>query len=158
MYIEYVTIKDELTSSGKKNLDVLNGRLIDNISNDDKRISDRKNEQITRLTDRALLLLSFKDISTQNLKHLWNVLDIKTIDQKQNILREIYKLIREGTVYVPRGFIQLIDTNIQIKIGNQDNVEDIDLCLLRPYDKLIREIQKEIAELRTIEETQVNSY
>ena len=158
MYIEYIAVKEESIPSNKKNHNRLNKNVIRGISKQENKNDTKNEEKITRLTDRALFLLSFKDVSTQNLKHVWDVLDIKTLDQKQNILQEIYRLIREGMVYVPRGFTQLINTNTQVKIGNQDNVEDIELCLLRPYDKLIREIQKEIAELRTIDPPCANSY
>ncbi len=158
MYIEYVAIKEDLTPINKKNHNSSNENVIRSISGQENKDTANNESQITRLTDRALLLLSFKDVSTQNLKYVWEVLDIKTLDQKQNILKEIYRLIREGMVYVPRGFTQLIHTSTQVKIGNQDDIEDIELCLLRPYDKLIREIQKEIAELHTIDTPEVNSY
>ena len=51
-----------------------------------------------QLADRAVLLLSFKDTSTQNLRYILNVLGIHTLEEKKKILLEIYRLIREGIV------------------------------------------------------------
>ena len=57
------------------------------------------------------------------------------------ILLEIFRLIREGIVYVPRGLPLLIDQGI----ANIEDISKIDLVLLQPFDHLIAEIQKEIA-------------
>ncbi|MFX1285020.1 MAG: hypothetical protein ACFFB5_15265 [Promethearchaeota archaeon] len=56
-------------------------------------------------------------------------------------MKEIFRLIRKGIVYVPTGLPQLIDNNLQ-------NIDNINLSLLCPYDILIQEIQKEIATLK----------
>ena len=98
-------------------------------------------EEASRIADRALLLLSFKDTPTQNLHHVLQVLGIHTVEEKRTILIEIFRLIREGIVYVPRGLPLLIDKGI----ANIEDITKIDLVLLQPYDHLIAEIQKEIA-------------
>ena len=98
-------------------------------------------EEASRIADRALLLLSFKDTPTQNLHHVLQVLGIHTAEEKRTILIEIFRLIREGIVYVPRGLPLLIDKGI----ANIEDITKIDLVLLQPYDHLIAEIQKEIA-------------
>lgn len=97
--------------------------------------------EINQLADRALILLSFKDTDTQNLRFIMNLLGIRTLKEKKTILKEIFRLIRKGIVYVPTGLPQLIDNNLQ-------NIDNINLSLLCPYDILIQEIQKEIATLK----------
>lgn len=101
-----------------------------------------------QLADRALLLLSFKDTKTQNLKYILNVLGIHTLEEKKKILLEIYRLIREGIVYVPRGLPLLIDPLLDAKKNSVDG-EDIHICLLRPYEDIIKEIQNDITQLQT---------
>lgn len=115
-----------------------------------QKLIEQNDEDIARLADRALLLLSFKDTSTQNLRYVLNVLGIRTVEEKKKILDEIFRLIREGIVYVPRGLPQLIDLSSPINIDNSSETENIDLCLLRPYDQLIKEIQNEVYELQTV--------
>jgi hypothetical protein len=101
-----------------------------------------------QLADRALLLLSFKDTSTQNLRYILNVLGIRTLEEKKKILLVIYRLIREGIVYVPRGLPLLIDPQLDAN-NNSVNGDDIQICLLRPYEELIKEIQNDITRLQT---------
>lgn len=113
-------------------------------------MSTRKTDQISventdieasRIADRALLLLSFKNTPSQNLHHVLQVLGIHSDDEKKSILREIFRLIREGIVYVPKGLPLLIDKGIE----NIEDITKIDLVLLKPYDQLITEIQKDIS-------------
>jgi len=147
MYSEFASIR-KVEPSRKK---VDHKSLLDQPffqSNETKIIEATEND-IHRLADRALLLLSFKDTSTQSLRYVLNVLGIRTLEEKRNILHEIYSLIREGIVYVPRGLPQLIDQGSRLDINNSLEAESIDLCLLRPYEELIREIQNEITELNT---------
>ncbi|MFX0185957.1 MAG: hypothetical protein ACFE95_22965 [Candidatus Hodarchaeota archaeon] len=99
--------------------------------------------EIDRLADRALLLLSFKDTPTQNLQTVLHVLGIETLEEKKSILQEIFRLIREGIVYIPRGLPQLIENGL-----NFEESKDIDLRLLCPYDHLIQEIQDQITKLQ----------
>ncbi|MFX0016533.1 MAG: hypothetical protein ACFFB2_16480 [Promethearchaeota archaeon] len=101
-----------------------------------------------RLADRALLLLSFKDTSTQNLRYVLNVLGIRTLEEKRNILQEIYRLIREGIIYVPRGLPQLIDYGSCLDIHSPFEADNIDLCLLRPFEELIKEFQNELSQIQ----------
>jgi len=112
-----------------------------------------KSEGLDQLADRALILLSFKDTSTQNLRFVLNLLGIKTRKEKRRILKLIFQLIREGIVYIPRGLPQLVERGLDFNIDNNSNLGNIDLCLLCPYDKLIKEIQDEISQLREITET-----
>ncbi|MFX1517941.1 MAG: hypothetical protein ACFFC6_16690 [Promethearchaeota archaeon] len=105
-------------------------------------------EMRAQLTDRALILLSFKDTDKQNLAFLLNLLGIRTIKEKENILREIFRLIQEGIVYIPQGLAKIIDQGTLFSINNPEEVRNIDLCLLCPYDQLIKEIQNEIIKQR----------
>ncbi|MFW9906298.1 MAG: hypothetical protein ACFFFH_18400 [Candidatus Thorarchaeota archaeon] len=109
-----------------------------NISDEDK----------TRLTDRALILLSFKDTNKQNLGFLLNLLEIRTLQEKENILREIFRLIQEGIVYIPQGLAKIIDQGTLFNINDPEEIRSIDLCLLCPYDQLIKEIQDEVIKLK----------
>jgi len=104
--------------------------------------------EMSQLADRALILLSFRDTDTQNLRFILNLLGIRTLKEKENILKEIFRLIRKGIVYIPVGLPQLIDQGSQFNIDNVQDLDNINLCLLCPYDKLIQEIQKEIAKIR----------
>ena len=114
------------------------------------RIKTNEDRLANQLADRALLLLSFKDTSTQNLRYVLNVLGIRTLEEKRNILHEIYRLIREGIVYVPRGLPLLIDQGSLLDTNNNSiKAEDINICLLRPYEELIKEIQKDITQLQS---------
>ena len=122
--------------------------LSEKVTND--KIKANVDHLANQLADRALLLLSFKDTSTQNLRYVLNVLGIRTLEEKRNILHEIYRLIREGIVYVPRGLPLLIDQGSLLDTNNNSiEAEDIDICLLRPYEELIKEIQKDITQLHT---------
>lgn len=106
-------------------------------------------EERGQLTTRALILLSFKDTEKQNLQFMLEFLKIRTLKEKERILREIYRLIREGIVYIPQGLAKLIDQGTLFNINNPEEVRNIDLQLLCPYDQLIREIQNEIIKLRS---------
>ncbi len=106
-------------------------------------------EERCHLTTRALILLSFKDTEKQNLQFMLDFLEIRTLKEKEMILREIYRLIREGLVYIPQGLAKLIDQGTLFNINNPEEVRNIDLQLLCPYDQLIREIQDEIIKLRS---------
>ncbi|UCG02402.1 MAG: hypothetical protein JSW11_00110 [Candidatus Heimdallarchaeota archaeon] len=101
-----------------------------------------------QLTDRALILLSFKDTETQNLGYLLNLLEIRTLKQKENILREIFRLIQEGIVFIPQGLAKIIDQGTLFNLNDAEEIRNIDLCLLCPYNQLIKEIQDEIIKLR----------
>ncbi|MHA2226702.1 MAG: hypothetical protein ACXAC8_15935 [Candidatus Hodarchaeales archaeon] len=105
-------------------------------------------EEMDQLADRALILLSFKETDTQNLRFLMNLLGIRTVREKRRILKEIFRLIQKGIVYVPKGLPQLLDPRTKFNRDSLSEIEKIDLCLLCPYEKLIQEIQKEIAQIR----------
>jgi hypothetical protein len=105
-------------------------------------------DERAHLTDRALILLSFKDTERQNLEFLFNLLEIRTLQEKENILREIFRLIQEGIVYIPQGLARLIDQGTLFNTNDPDGIRNIDLYLLCPCDQLIKEIQDEIIKLR----------
>jgi hypothetical protein len=113
------------------------------IKHSQQEVLAKKEIEIDRLADRALLLLSFKDTHTQNLQTVLHVLGIQTIEEKKSILLEIFRLIREGIVYIPRGLPQLIENGL-----TYEESKDIDLRLLCPYDHLIQEIQDQITNLQ----------
>ncbi len=111
-------------------------------------------EEMACLTDRALILLSFKDTEKLDLQVLLNLLEIQTLKEKENILREIFRLIQEGIVYIPQGLAKLVDQGTFFNINESEEIRNIDLCLLCPYDQLIKEIQNEIIEIRSKTESQ----
>lgn len=108
--------------------------------------------EMNQLADRALILLSFKETDTQNLRFIMNLLGIRTLKEKQEILKEIFRLIRRGFVYVPEGLTKLVEHRSQLRSKDLQDIEDINLCLLCPYEKLIQEIQKEISKIRQRDE------
>lgn len=116
-----------------------------------KKEIERRNEERAHLANRALLLLSFKDTTTQNLRYVLKVLGIRTLNDKKEVLQEIYRLIREGIVYVSKGFPQFAQLGSTLDPDNLE-AESIDLCLLRPYEQIIKEIQNDIAELQKKED------
>jgi hypothetical protein len=143
VYSEYYTVHDKKASV---NNDVQKTQWKNTPMSSQKFTTNtvEKNELVaSQLADRALLLLSFKDTPTQNLHHVLQVLGIHSIEEKKGILREIFRLIREGIVYVPKGLPLLIDKGIE----NVEDISKIDLVLLKPYDQLIAEIQRDISAL-----------
>lgn len=116
--------------------------------------TDLTEEEMALLTDRALILLSLKKKAPQNLGYMLDLLEIHTVKETQNVLQTIFRLIREGIVYIPEGLPELVDKRASHKIENLHELDDIDLCLLLPYDQLIKEIQNEINKLRANKETQ----
>ncbi|MFW9855641.1 MAG: hypothetical protein ACFFFG_11300 [Candidatus Thorarchaeota archaeon] len=101
--------------------------------------------QMAQLADRVLILLSFKDAPVQNLSFILKALGIQTIEEKSKILDEIFRLIREGIVYIPdMGLPNLI----QNRLSNVQEFDNIDIRLLQPYDKIIGEIQRQVNEVR----------
>ena len=147
MYSEYFTVNKKnpsLKNNKSKTLDWMEKNMSSQKSSKRTRNEVEKIElEASRIADRALLLLSFKDTPTQNLHHVLQVLGIHSVEEKRMILLEIFRLIREGIVYVPRGLPLLIDKGI----ANIEDISKIDLVLLQPYDHLIAEIQKDIAAL-----------
>ncbi len=124
------------------------------ISEQDKEIdnSEERNSEMERLADRALLLLSFKETSTPNLRYIMKVLGIQTLDEKKIVLQIIYELIRDGIVYIPRfEYLQLCFSalaNPNLDWSNAEEVESIDVCLLKPYDQILNELQIQIMQLQ----------
>ena len=146
MYSEYYTVQKKDPSSNNNSPGISRKEKIMSSQKETKRqneIVEKSELKTSRIADRALLLLSFKDTPTQNLHHVLQVLGIHSVEEKKMILLEIFRLIREGIVYVPRGLPLLIDKGI----ANIEDISKIDLVLLQPYDHLIGEIQKEIANL-----------
>ncbi len=135
MYPKYITVCEEKPIQEKGDQESLTIKL--------------NEEEMAILADRALLLLSFKDTPTQNLRYVMNVLGIRTLEEKKKVLQQIYRLIREGIVYIPKGLHQLIDQGSLFDTNNSSETENIDLCLLRPYEQIIRELQNEIMKLQT---------
>ena len=146
MYSEYYTVQKKNPSPNNNSTGINRKEKIMSSQKSSKRtreIIEKSELETSRIADRALLLLSFKDTPTQNLHHVLQVLGIHSVEEKKLILLEIFRLIREGIVYVPRGLPLLIDKGI----ANIEDVSKIDLVLLQPYDHLIAQIQKEIATL-----------
>ncbi len=149
MFSEIVYVRKEESNQKEKNHDLVLDTPSLSKKVKEERIKKYEDRLANQLADRALLLLSFKDTSTQNLRYVLNVLGIRSLEEKRNILQEIYRLIREGIVYVPRGLPLLIDQGSLFDTNNNSiEAEDIDICLLRPYEDLIKEIQNDITQLQ----------
>jgi hypothetical protein len=148
MYSEYISVHKSDFPQKRKKQDVFQNKTILNTEQKRLKVIEESEEKIAILADRALLLLSFKDTPTQNFRHVLKILGIQTLEEKQHILKIIFRLIQEGTVYVPRGIGTLIDKGFRFDKDNPSEIENIDLCLLKPYDQLIKELQSEIIELQ----------
>ena len=111
--------------------------------------TEKHEERVSHLADRVLLLLSFKDTNTQNLRYIQHVLGARTLQEKRNTLHEIFRLIQEGIVYVPKGLPQLIEKGHDL--DDPEEIENIVLCILRPFDQLVTEIMAELAKLEAQE-------
>ena len=152
MYSDYFSVhRDELSQKREKK-DVFRNDTIMNDEDSRQKAIEVSEEKLANVADRALLLLSFKDTPTQNLRHVMKILGIQTLEEKKHILKIIFRLIQEGTVYIPRGIGTLIDTRFQFDLDSPIDNENIDLCLLKPYDQLIEGLQKEILELQEEDE------
>ncbi|MHA2167822.1 MAG: hypothetical protein ACXAAT_18400, partial [Candidatus Hodarchaeales archaeon] len=106
MYSEYYTVQKKNPSSNNNSPGITRKEKIMSSQKETKRqneIVEKAELETSRIADRALLLLSFKDTPTQNLHHVLQVLGIHSVEEKKMILLEIFRLIREGIVYVPRG-------------------------------------------------------
>ncbi len=151
MVTQYTHVRKEDYNQEKIDRDLI--RNLQKMSHEEriKKENERVNEERAHLANRALLLLSFKDTTTQNLRYVLKVLGIRTLEDKKEVLQEIYRLIREGIVYISKGFPQFAQLGSSL---DADNLEagNIDLCLLRPYDQIIKEIQNDIAEMQRKEE------
>ena len=148
MYTEYVSIHKRDLAQKKKEQGIFRNEPVMNDNKSRQQSIETSEEKLAVLADRALLLLSFKDTPTQNLRHVLKILGIQTVEEKQHILKIIFRLIQEGTVYVPRGIGTLIDNGFRFDKDSPDEIEGIDLCLLKPYDQLIKELQREIHEFQ----------
>ncbi|MFW9854870.1 MAG: hypothetical protein ACFFFG_07400 [Candidatus Thorarchaeota archaeon] len=95
-----------------------------------------------RLIYRTLLFLSFKDTNTQNLRFIINVLGVRTPQQMQECIYEVFQLIREGVLYIAQGIHHLMGDSTYITY-NPKKLENVELCLLRPFERLMDEIQTE---------------
>jgi hypothetical protein len=152
MYSDYFSVhRDELSQKREKK-DVFRNDTIMNDEDNRQKAIEVSEEKLANVADRALLLLSFKDTQTQNLRHVMKILGIQTLEEKKHILKIIFRLIQEGTVYIPRGIGTLIDTRFQFDLDSPIDNENIDLCLLKPYDQLIEGLRKEILELQEEDE------
>ncbi|MHA2246811.1 MAG: hypothetical protein ACXADY_17840 [Candidatus Hodarchaeales archaeon] len=91
---------------------------------------------------RVLILLAFKDSPKQNLRFILELLGMKSVEEKNELVREIYNLFRTGVVAVHPGFPQLV------KEIYGDELAKIDLHLLVPLSDCVKEIQEEIIKMR----------
>ncbi|NHJ01697.1 MAG: hypothetical protein EAX86_06110 [Candidatus Heimdallarchaeota archaeon] len=145
MYLQYYTVKTgELhlkPSPQKKEF------IVSRFKKQPKSLT-KSEERAEQLADRALLLLSFKDTPTQNLRYVMNALGIRTVEEKKRVLQEIYRLIREEILFVPRDLPKLIEEATRYNKDYADEVGNIDLRLLQPYEQIIEDIEKEISDLQ----------
>lgn len=121
------------------------GKKRETMKQDEKNEEELQAEEIAHLADRALIFLSFKDAPVQNLSFVLKTLGIQTYEEKSKILTEIYRLIREGIVYIPDSGLPELIRN---RLSDPVEVDKIDLRLLQPYDKIIQEIQRQIKVMR----------
>ncbi len=148
MYSDYISVNKSDFPQKRKKKGVFQNEAVMNTEQKRLKGIEASEEKLAVLADRALLLLSFKDTPTQNFRHVLKILGIQTVEEKQHILKLIFRLIQEGAVYVPRGIDTLIDKGFRFNKDNPSEIENIDLCLLKPYEQLIKELQNEILELQ----------
>ncbi|MHA2227336.1 MAG: hypothetical protein ACXAC8_19120 [Candidatus Hodarchaeales archaeon] len=91
---------------------------------------------------RALILLAFKDSAKRNLKFILELLGVKTVSEKNELIREVYNFFRKGVIAVHPGFPELVK-----KIYDTD-LDKIDLYLLVPFSDCIKDIQEEVVKMR----------
>lgn len=144
MFSDYVSLKNEKPSQIEERNEVYWNETKPISTKTRQKPINEHEEEMARLSDRALLLLSFKDTPTQNLQTVLHVLGIRTVEDKKRVLREIFRLIREGIVYVPKWLPQLIESGL-----DYEKINEIDLCLLQPFDHLIEEIHHQILAVQT---------
>ena len=109
--------------------------------------------QKTHWVNRALFVLSFKDAHTQNLRFITKVLGITTSDERNEYIKELLKMVQRGIIYVPKGLPYLIEKESKFNLDNPLDLENIELCLLHPFRKLISDLKEEFITQSTEEFT-----
>ncbi len=95
MYSEYYTVHKKNPSPNNNNSQVnnLKEKSMSSQKSRPKALIEKSDLLVSRIADRALLLLSFKDTPTQNLHHVLKVLGIHSVEEKKMIVLEIFRLI-----------------------------------------------------------------
>jgi CheY-like chemotaxis protein len=113
----------------------------------------KETREVEVLAKRAMLLSSFKEIHQQNLRFILKGLKIHSDVEKNDLIREIYNLLRMGVVMVSNGMLELVE-NIYT-----DETVEIELFPLQSFSNYIQEIHKDFAKnIKELEEdSQSNS-
>lgn len=113
----------------------------------------KETREVEVLAKRAMLLFSFKEIHRQNFRFILKGLGIRSVVEKNDLIREIYHLLRMGVVMVSHGMPELVE-----KIYTDETVE-IELFPLQSFSNYIQEIHKDFAKIikELEEDSQSNS-
>jgi hypothetical protein len=103
--------------------------------------------------NRVLFVLSFKEAHTQNLRFITKVLGITTTNERKEYVKEILRMIQRGIIYVPKGLPYLIEKESKFNLDNPKDLENIELCLLHPFRKLLSDLKQEFITQSTDEFT-----
>ena len=101
------------------------------------------NHLITHWLNRVLFVLSFKEADIQRLDTITKILRIDSEEQRKEYSRELMRLVQRGIVYFPKGFPKFLEICQELKNNKTESLDSIELCLLHPYQRLIKNLQAE---------------
>ncbi|MHA1215040.1 MAG: hypothetical protein ACTSPG_07065 [Candidatus Hodarchaeales archaeon] len=96
-----------------------------------------------QLTMRLKIISSFKESQTQTLNKILSQAFIVNLEEKKHIIEEIYRLIREGVIYVPKGLPELVEKGSKVNT-NEDTDMGVRITLIWPLESIFSKTQKEI--------------
>ncbi|MHA1225818.1 MAG: hypothetical protein ACTSPV_03670 [Candidatus Hodarchaeales archaeon] len=88
-----------------------------------------------QLTMRLKIISSFKESQTQTLNKILSQAFIVNLEEKKHIIEEIYRLIREGVIYVPKGLPELVEKGSKVNT-NEDTDMGVRITLIWPLESI----------------------
>ncbi|MHA1973644.1 MAG: hypothetical protein ACTSW1_11655 [Candidatus Hodarchaeales archaeon] len=99
-----------------------------------------------QLTLRLKIISSFKESQTQTLNKILSQAFVVNTKEKKHIIEEIYRLIREGVIYVPQGLPELVEKSSTIDMDENSGAE-VKLTLIWPLKSIFSKTKKEIDQI-----------
>ncbi|MHA2174282.1 MAG: hypothetical protein ACXAB2_04650 [Candidatus Hodarchaeales archaeon] len=94
---------------------------------------------------RTLILMSFRDNNLQSLFFIMRTVGIRNLKDQEDCLQEIFRFIQKGILYIPNGFLPLIEMRDTF-FYDSNKTKKIKVYILRPLKSLLEELEKEFLE------------